>query len=132
MADGMNLVRLPESQAFGIFGERWVRRACPSLWVTNPMVGEDRPKRKGDGTAPRHCRGKHHLRREHSRLHANSPIGRASGSDASRVRSRLAPDRQTARREARSRWVWAEGVPPVPTRPPVLPRLRMQELLRAY
>ena len=37
------LVSLPEGQAFGIFGERRVRRACPLLLVTNPMVGVERP-----------------------------------------------------------------------------------------
>jgi hypothetical protein len=85
MADGLNLVSLPEGQAFGIFGARKVRRACCLLWVTNPMVAEDRPNTRGDSTIPRHCRRKDDLRLERSRPNANSPIGHASGGGASRV-----------------------------------------------
>ena len=97
----------------------------------NPTVQGRCAKWGADNTTPRPSRRKD-LRSERSYPIANSPIGLASGSDANRVRSRHAPTQGTARRQARLRWVWAEGMPPVPTRPPVLPRLRMQELLRAY
>jgi hypothetical protein len=97
----------------------------------SPMVEGGRATRGADSTIPRRSHRKH-LRRARNHPSANSPIGHASGADASRVHSRHAPAQRTARRQARSRWVWAEAEPPVPTRTPVLPCLLMQELLRAH
>src|SRR5262245_14697475 len=129
----LNLFRLPVGQAFGIFGER--RFGTTPLNMGNPspspMVQERRAKPGADSTTQRHSRRKD-LRPVCSRPNAKSPIGRASDGGASRGRSRHAPALGADWRQARSRWVWAEELPPVPTRPQALPRLRMQELLRAY
>jgi hypothetical protein len=62
----------------------------------NPMV-EGRARREADSTSPRrsHCKD---LRWARSHPNANNPIGHASGSDASRVRSRHVLALRTARR----------------------------------
>jgi hypothetical protein len=59
---------------------------------------------------------------ERSGLNASSPSGRGNGSDASRVRSRHAPARRTARRQAPSRLAQVEVGRLAPIPRPALPR----------
>jgi hypothetical protein len=117
--------RLQEGQAFRIFGERTVRRACPSLWVTNPnpMVEERCAKRGADSTSRRRSRRKDHPRPERSHPIANCPIGRASGAGASRVRSRHAPALGMAQRQARLGSPCLEPEQPATARGPKLTRI---------
>jgi hypothetical protein len=126
------LVSLPEGAALGIVCDR--RFGAMPLNMGNPtpspMVQERCAKRGADSTFPRRSR-RQDFGPERSHPIANSPIGHASGGGASRGRSRHAPALGTAQRQARPGWAWGETVPPAQT-PLVPPRLRMQELLRAY
>jgi hypothetical protein len=102
-----------------IGGEAREGTPIPSIDNSNPTKAVLRANLGRDNTSLRPSRRTDDLHKELNHPIANCPIGRASGSGATRVHSHRAPARTAALPQAQPRWGWNITGSPAPT-PPTL------------